>query len=390
MGSPKVRVVEQDDDTMYRTTEVQFGGQSTIRTPGKALDLTKVTSSISVHSAIGGLNEVYKKLAVAGLPKMRNDLDLQRSFSEPIDRSLRKGRTRGDVNVLFLECDEFRMADADRQYLADLVYTHSDVVAVPVVKGLDRLLDGGKRLVEYVKFVKGFVADVEKLNHKTIMGMLSPLPQSQTEVVSRAFLDLGLGAVCVDFDGRSPSSHNQLNMRPLMRRLREEDAAEKTVLYGINVQTGKAGKQMEAGMSPAKDVTAFGFGIDILGQKHMKLNLTSEVAKKMKTQPPTVRFFAKDEYLYRRILVSKVGTIIPKDSVCTARAFADPARRTQALALFNMEQLGLETVRLRQVIGKQSMVKYVKGKKGFEQGDLKHMKNAKSGMIEGGSLDDWG
>src|ERR1041385_2049769 len=214
MGSPKVRVVHTDDDTMYRTVEVQFGGRPTIRTPGKALDLTKVTGSMPVHPSIGGVNEVYRKLPVADLPKMRNNLDRQSSFSEPIDRSRRKGRNRGDVNVLFLECDEFRMSDADRQYLSDLVYTHSDVVTVPVVKNLAGLLEGGKRLDEYAKFVRGFVADVEKLNHKTIMGMLSPLPQTQTEVVSKAFMDLGLRAVCVAFDGRSPPRPPPLTLRP--------------------------------------------------------------------------------------------------------------------------------------------------------------------------------
>lgn len=374
----KLKVEGGDDETLYRVTSLKIGSH-TLQTPIKAMNLNKVTAGLKLNPAAGGLNEIWKSLEVSALKDLMTNRDALERWSATIRSSKAKGDARGDVNVVVLEIDSTKMKPKELEFLSDLAYGFTDIVVVPVVKELHKLVEGpaSPALAEYLAFVKSFLEHVDALNNKPVMGTLPRLAWAQCQQVTQVYRKLGVDAYCLDFAGATPSTVDVLTLRPLLKSLKEDGLKDETLLYALNAGTGKSSKSLPPGVAPAKDVLAYGFGFDVLGQKHIALKGPKEMFEKMKKEEPGVRLFDKEAYAYRRVPVNKIGGALPKDAIIPAMAFKDPSAVKQLEAIVNMEQHGIEAARLRSVIKEDEIPTYLDGKSALDKGDLKKMHSAR-------------
>lgn len=373
-----LRVREVDADTLYRSTTLRVGGRS-LETPLKALDLRKVATGLKLNPAAGGLNEIYKSVEVASLKKLMTDHAAVQQWSAPIRSSKAKADSRGDVSLVVLEVDSPRMKPKELEFLSDLAYSFTDVVVVPIVRDLRTHVQGpsSPALNDYLAFVENFLECVEALNNKPVMGTLPRLAWEQCQQVIDVYRAFEVDAYCLDFAGATPSGVDVLTLRPLLKRLKDDGLQDSTLLYALNAGTGKSNKSLPPGVSPAKDVLAYGFGFDVLGLKHMALKGPKEMFDKMAAQEPGVRLFDKDAYAYRRVPVNKVAGALPEDAAISATAFQGGANLPQLEAVVNMEQQAMEAARLRGVLARDELAGYLGGKGALDKGDLKRMQGAR-------------
>ncbi len=387
----KVKVRSIDDHTLYRTTELDFAG-SRLQTPLKAIDRGKMAVDHPLPEEARGINEVYRQLKTDSLADLMTEDRALRKFVRRPQRSVDKAANLGEVSVLFLELDAPQLEDQELEFVADISYSMTDVVTVPLVDGIHRAVDriDHPLFERYLEMATGFVEQVEVLNHKPLMGTIPPLPWALNERLCHAYLDLGIRAFCVDFAGRSPSAAEAANLRPFLRRLREEGLQEEVVLYAINASTGKSSKSHPPGVAPAKDILSYGFSFDILGLKHIGLRGPKEMFDKMKAQGPKVRLFHKDDYAYRAAPMRNAADVYPSDTHVPLADLTDERRRSIAQSVLNMEQQAIEAMELRQRINEDLLADHLDSKAILDRSDRRRFTKAKQAMTTQASLTDWG
>jgi len=385
----KVRTRKWDDDTLYRTAEFTVGDR-TVQTPVKALELHKVPSGVVLDPKLGGVSECFRTVSKNQIAQWMTDSERDRASMASIVSAQRRAHERGDVHVLVMQLDTTEITNRELAFVSDTAHSFSDVVTVPLEKDLHKAVKGAdsREFKRYVGFTRRFVEEVEKMNGKPLMAMVPSLPWQFTADLTKVYLDLGMRAFCFDFAGRTPSATEERNIRPFLKELRQQGIEEEVMLYALNANTGKAGKRSDGKISPAKDILSFGFGFDVLGQKHIGLKGPKEMYAKMAKQGPTARLFDKDAYGYRKSTLSGVGAVLPRDTQVSASAFRDSDVARGLQAYVNMEQQALEANRLRRIIGESSVPSYLQRKSAMEDSDRRRLKDARRSMSGTASLDD--
>jgi len=373
----KVKTLHSDGETLYKVMKVSVAGKELI-TPAKALELSKLPSQPQLDPKVSGVNEIYRTLEVAELKTYMGSNASAAVLERPIKSSLAKAADRGDISVLFLECrsDQASLTDiksAEVEFLSDTAYSFSDIVTVPLITGIQHHVEriDSPIVPKYRKFVESFVAEVQKLNNKPIMGTVPPLPWQITKDLCENYLAMGIRAFCFDFGGRTPSATEERNIRPFLKMLRAEKIEEKVLLYALNANPGKVANKRVPGTVSAKDIISFGFGFDVLGQKHTILKGPKEMYEALKKKGAQVRFFDKTIYGYRKAALKAVKTILPPDSSVTADQFQRASSPRALQSVVNMEQQGLESIRLRAIIKDSAVSKYLKGKAALDPVDYR-------------------
>lgn len=84
-----------------------------------------------------------------------------------------------------------------------------------------------------------------------------------------------------------------------------------------------------------------------------------------------MRLFMKEDYGYHRLDRAQVDSIYPSDSSIGSGLFFDPNTDVSRMQrIYNMEQLGLEAVRLRRVISENRAKDYLSGKAYVEKKNI--------------------
>ncbi len=100
---------------------------------------------------------------------------------------------------------------------------------------------------------------------------------------------------------------------PLMRRIAIQEMEEDTFFYTLNAHRGRS--KDGGSYIPARDFLSFGFGMDVLGDKHTGGNLPPHLYDKIGDSDPTFRLFHKDDYVYRNHEYSpNLKSKIPEDT----------------------------------------------------------------------------
>lgn len=390
----KVKTLYSDGDTLYKVTEVSVAGKQ-LTTPIKSLELARLPSAIQLNPKVSGLNEIYRTVDVAQLKTYMGSSTGSAVFERSIKSSLQKAASRGDVSVLFLDC-EFpegsppQLKATELEFLSDTAHAFSDIVTVPLVSGIHQRVESvdSPILPKYRKFVDSFVEEVEKLNHKPIMGTVPPLPWQITKDLCERYLAMGIRSFCFDFGGRPPSATEERNIRPFLKTLRAQKLEEKVLLYALNANPGKVAHKRSPGVISAKDIISFGFGFDILGQKHTRLKGPKEMYAAMASKGPQVRLFDKNIYGYRKADLRSVKTVMPSDSSVKADQFLTVSSFQSLQSAVNTEQQGLEAIRLRTIVKESEVTKYLAGKTALDPADYKKIAVARK-EVEQKGLDRW-
>ena len=85
-----------------------------------------------------------------------------------------------------------------------------------------------------------------------------------------------------------------------------------------------------------------------------------------------LRLFNKEDYGYYRLGVSEIDEIYPIDSIIKQESFGNENSDLRSLQKnFNLEQTGLEAIRLREIISNQEPKEYLSNKTQVKKEDYK-------------------
>lgn len=367
-----------DDDTLYITKELRINGKN-LTTPIKSLGLS---SKLVINDKIKGVNEFYRKFSLDESQK-KNSIYKVLSSPEKLSQLnyrfnslVNKTDTDKEINLCFIEYDDIKYPEKKPlEFILDTAYEYSDITPLPIISNIGKRIDSEEKFEKYKKFLEESLEIIETLNHKPIMGIVPPVQFYVKEIVE-FYAKKGIDAFVFDFDGKTPLSMHQ-TIRSFMRSLREQDLLENSFIHSINTNHGRFNKEIN--VVGAKDILSFGLGFDSMGERHKQLRPPKEFFEKLKNREDNkLRIFNKDDYGYYRLGIGELEEIYPPDSIIKKESFVNEKSDLKNLQKnFNMEQMGLEAVRLRDIINNQEPKEYLSNKTHVKREDFKKIMKMK-------------
>jgi hypothetical protein len=129
MAKLNVRVYTKDDETPFTHKKIGLGSKS-IETPGKALQIGKTQKTQDhVSEKARGINEIYFEPSSDQIEEARKNSKAR--FEKKIGKSLRRAK-EDEFNLIFSRHQTVHKFDRKNvRYLADTLYSTSDIVVVP-------------------------------------------------------------------------------------------------------------------------------------------------------------------------------------------------------------------------------------------------------------------
>lgn len=385
MGKFQVKVRTIDDDTLFSHKTIKIGSKK-IETPCKAIPIAKSRKKDQISEEARGFNEHYFQIDKDSLEEAQRKH--KTSLKDNIRRSLNKGR-QDEVNVVFMSYQSTdQIPKGNLNYLVDLIYSTSEFVTVPLMPELlKKIKEDGQgtasiHFTSYLNNIKNFIEVALQMGNKPIMGTVPSLPRVFINKILDVYLNNRIRAYCFNFDGRTVTAQQQLTdmVTPLMRRIAIEELEEDTMFYTLNAHRGRS----KAGASyiPARDFLSFGFGMDILGDKHTGGNLPPELFAKLDDSDPTFRMFNKDHYIYENYEYSQLNNSIPRDTGLDKDRILTRQNDNYRLAtLLNGEQQSLETSNLQPAIDEQRVLDHVDRKQGIDRKEIESMETTRNNFV---------
>lgn len=361
-----------DDDTLYVTKELRINGKN-LSTPIKSLGLS---SKLVLNDKIKGINEFYRKFSLDenlkknSIYKVLSSPEKLSELNYKFNSLVRKTDTNREINLCFIEYDDANYPEKKPlEFILDTAYEYSDITPLPIISNIAQRIDSEEKFAKYMKFLEESLEIIETLNHKPIMGIVPPL-QFYIKDIVEFYAKKGIDAFVFDFDGKTPLSMPQV-IRSFMRSLKENELLENSFIHSININQGRFNK--EVNVVGAKDILSFGLGFDSMGERHKPLKGPKEFFEKLKNREDNrLRLFNKEDYGYYRLGVSEMDEIYPIDSIIKQESFGNENSDLRSLQKnFNLEQIGLEAIRLREIISNQEPKEYLSNKTQVKKEDYK-------------------
>ena len=230
---------------------------------------------------------------------------------------------------------------------------------------------------KYQIFMEIAIDFLRSFNEKPIMGIIPRLAYGFIADLVDFYVNKDINAFCVDFECHNPTTYKQA-LLTCFRELKDNDMLDNSFIYAHNVTSGRFVKGKS--VVNAKDVLSFGFGFDAMGRRHRGLPPPKEGWPKIDTLPNKLRLFNKDDYGYYKILnVNEIRGMYPIDSSISIGTFTkrfsvrNPTMQ-RCEKLFNIEQLGLEAFRLRNIVKDYNPKEYLDMKPYVKKQDVKLIK----------------
>lgn len=361
-----------DDDTLYVTKELRINGKN-LSTPIKSQGLS---SKLILNDKIKGINEFYRKFSLDedlkknSIYKVLSSPEKLRDLNYKFNSLIRKTDTNREINLCFIEYDDANYPEKKPlEFILDTAYEYSDITPLPIISNIAQRVDSEEEFAKYMKFLEESLEIIETLNHKPIMGIVPPL-QFYIKDIVEFYAKKGIDAFVFDFDGKTPLSMPQV-IRSFMRSLKENELLENSFIHSININQGRFNK--EVNVVGAKDILSFGLGFDSMGERHKPLKGPKEFFEKLKNREDNrLRLFNKEDYGYYRLGVSEIDEIYPIDSIIKQESFGNENPDLRSLQKnFNLEQTGLEAIKLREIISNQEPKEYLSNKTHVKKEDYK-------------------
>ncbi|MCY4491949.1 MAG: hypothetical protein OXC46_10910, partial [Thaumarchaeota archaeon] len=275
------------------------------------------------------------------------------------------------------------------EYMTDLAYIYSDITPLPMLSDfIDKITDTVKtnknihtpndsKFHKVEKYLKDSIETINQLNNKPIMGYV-PNYRYYFDKLIKIYADNGINTFYFDAHLSNPITL-QHSLRAFMRELNKQELLEKSFIHLINPGIGRGIKN--SAVIPAKDILGFGFGIDSLGDKHMRPIFNKTMIEKMRKNPDNrSRLFSKKSYGYVKTLEkSEIEEFYPNDSGIDVSEFLISGKPDSKIQnAFNVEQLALESRNLYNYINQsRSILDYINKKQDIKKDDIKILKRAK-------------
>lgn len=378
-----------DEELQYRSQEVKANNK-TVVTPIKSIDASKIHPTVSISKQVNCINELYSGLSKEKIFNHMTGSDhnliyqlnsIQKKFRNPAE----------ELQFCFLEYkDESLPTQKEIEYITDLAYVYSDITPLPMLSNFVKRITNvtvksNKKTYEpndskfhkVEKYLKDSIETIGQLNNKPIMGYVPDFRYYFDKLI-KIYADSGINTFYFDAHLSNPITlHSPL--RAFMRELNKQGILEKSFIHLINPGIGRGIK--DSSFIPAKDILGFGFGIDSLGDKHMRRILSRKVLENMKKNPDNrSRLFSKKSYGYIKTSEkSEIERFYPNDSGIDVSKFLTSGKPDSKIQnAFNVEQLALESSNLRNYMNQsRSILNYIDKKSNIRKDDLKILKRAK-------------
>lgn len=308
-----------DDDTLYITKELRVNGKN-LTTPIKSLG---VSSKLVLNDKIKGVNEFYRKFSLDeslkknSIYKVLSSPEKLSDLNYKLNSLVKKTDSDKEINLCFIEYDDIKYPEKKPlEFILDTAYEYSDITPLPIISNIGKRIDSEEKFEKYKKFLEESLEIIDTLNHKPIMGIVPPVQFYIKEIVE---------------------------------------------LYA------------------KKGIDAFVFDFDSMGERHKPLKGPKEFFEKLKNREDNkLRLFNKDDYGYYKLGIGELEEIYPVDSIIKKESFVNEKSDLRNLQKnFNMEQIGLETVRLRDIINNQEPKEYLSHKTQVKKEDFKKIMKMK-------------
>ena len=369
-------VSDDNQKSLFRSQRIKLNGRTAV-TPFRVLDPSKFRTDAVLNDKAFGFNEIYKEISSEKIALMqKNTIEHDRFAREMVNLS-RRGHA-DDLGVCLVKFVAQGTSPfptlKEIEFLTDVAHSYSDLTPLPMVE--TKIEESNFQ--RYLAFVKASLTAIEELNQKPVIGVLPNLPRELYPKLLDFYASKDINALYFDFNGQTP---DHLKLRPILRQLKKTKTLDKSLIYGVNAKPGRVLKN--SNVIPSKDFIAYGFGLDILGESHVKPRLPKMFFEKMKSavasqQANKKRIFIKSDYgYYKTSEKSEVELVFPTDSkISLERILGDEQKTWQKL--FNMEQQAMEAAEIRKRLGQlgssETILDYVREKTQIQK-EIRHLQN---------------
>ena len=378
-----------DEDLQYRSQRVRANNKEIV-TPIKAIDQSKIDAGVTLSRNVSGLTEIYFGLTKNKIVNHLQGKDHSLDYSlNAITKKIKNPDKEIKLSFFEYKDDDFPSIK-EIGYMVDQAYVYSDITPIPMlsnftervstvttINGKQKFTPNDSKFEKFLAYLDNAIQIIEQRNNKPIMGYIPDYRYGFPELLD-FYVKKGINTFYYDAHGSSPLTV-QGTLRTLLRELNVQETLENCFVHMINPNYGRAAK--DSSYVPAKDILGFGVGIDSLGEKHIPLRINKQIAEAMKKNPDNrARLFDKNSYGYLKTSDPKlIDQFYPNDSGIDIDYFKTGTKPSSKIQnSFNMEQLALESIKLKDIISKsQNILKYIEKKKNIKEEDLKILKKFK-------------
>ena len=341
------------DDTDLRTLEFSIGNKK-VTTPTRALNTNTFFRDTKIPSTLASLNELYFMFDEDSL----RDINEKTVASKAKNKAVNKSNIQSD-NKPTLCLLQFKNKNITPRYptpdevdiLANTAYSFSDITPIPSIPKIARALES-ENLDAFLTYIEACYNAIMVRNKKPIMGYIPVTVPLFTRKIIDFYLDHGINAYYIDFDGTLISTHATA-LNALKVQLKKRGYEENNFLHYVNVSYGKSINDQE--VLSARDLLGFGQGLDSLGGVHMGPKRNPKFYEWLKTHKDikqnTNRLLNRENYGYYKVvsLGDKIVGMIPKDAPIQQSDIisASECRQTRAVKIVNLHQQCVESTVLR-------------------------------------------
>jgi hypothetical protein len=378
-----VRNIDVSDDSGLRNMEVNLA-KNYIKTPTKSITTRDFFKDTEFPFDISMLSEHFIRFSKEHL----RDYYYDKKVTDKINQNFAKHKRKVSVNTTTLTIVEYRTTgisaniptEEEIKALINAAYAFSDVVVIPSVPKFSRNIDIDTIEI-FLKYVTNCLERIEIINKKKIMGYIPMIAPAFLEIVIDFYLDNGVNAYCVDFDGTTLST-NLSQIEAVKRTLAERGYEENSFLHYINIAYGKAINDI--GVLSARDLLGFGHGLDSLGGIHTGPKRGKQFFEWLKEHKDvlknTTRVLSKEDYGYYRYKEeADLNRIYPEDAMISLEDIIQKgafSTKRKLLNIVNLQQQALESNKLREIVKEtpDKTIEYFDSKRCVSKDDIKQMK----------------
>ena len=367
----KVKTLEADPNSLYKTQNVKVSSSKSISTPTKTVPLDRLKVMHPLSDKARHLNEIFKRFSGKQIKEANEDSNKYHEAETWFNSQ--KNKIKPDtVTFCFLDFNEQRIPTEDEiEFLTDMAYCNSDITTIPTISHFNDPKQTQISYDDYITYLKKTIEVIDQLNKKSIMGLIPKLAPKKVGDLIEFYNKKGINTFALDLDGSNPIS-SSMRIFKVLKTLNKMKILDSCYIHGHNVGM-RVNKVAE--VIPAKDVLGFGVGLNSLGEKRTVFKPNKAFLSYIKTNPLNkFRLFNKKDYGYwKAISASELEKVFPADSSIPISAFKHTNQYSYIQKVFNSEQLALESHHIREVITEEpeKSLEYVKKKKNVVEDDIK-------------------
>lgn len=381
--STEIRIADYSvsDDTDLRTLEFSIGNKP-VKTPTRALNTKTFFRETKIPANIACLNELYFTLDETSLRNLNEQQAASQAKNKAAQKSILQSGNKPTMCLLQFKNEGMapRFPTQDEiEILTNTAYAFSDITPIPSIPRVARALTS-ENLEEFLSYLDACFQAIMVRNKKPILGYIPATVPLFTRKIIDFYLDHGINAYYLDFDGTMISTHatalNALKVQ-LMKRGYEEN----NFLHYVNVSYGKSINDQE--VLSARDLLGFGQGLDSLGGVHMGPKRNPGFYEWLKAHKDvkrnTNRLLSREDYGYYRVdtLGANLAAMIPRDAPVQQSDItsSSESRQTRAVKIVNQHQQCIESNVLRTMVNEtpDKTMKYFRSKANVLETDLKNL-----------------